>query len=131
MTPAPAPNQSQSFGNISSINGSSNPFNITQASGDATIAQSQTTTKTTNSDLQAVLDAVEQLKKAIAAAKDVDDMEKEMVALPIQKLETELQKSQPDQTVVDRMITTLKKTLDGVITLAGPINTVATLPAKT
>lgn len=123
----PPPAQSQSIGNIT-ISGDSKAFNAVQAGGDVTVNQNQT--QVTHSDLQAALEALDSLKRAIATTEAIDDTEKAMVAIPIQKLETELQQPQPDRSVVDRTIATLKKALDGVITLAGPVTKVAALVAK-
>ena len=121
--------QSQSIKNIS-ISGSNNPVNALQSEGDITIDQSQTQTKITNPDIQAVVKALGKLKQAIAATDAIDETEKAMVAIPVQKLETELQKPQPDQSVVGRMIATLRKALDGVVVLAEPVSKVAALIAK-
>jgi hypothetical protein len=130
--PAPEPvrpAQSQSIGNIT-IGGSHNPFNAVQSSGDVTINQSVTPTQSASADLRAVLIALESLKQAIAATAALDETEKAMVAIPLQKLEAELQQPQPDRTVVDRTVSTLQKALDGIITLAEPVTKVATLVAK-
>ncbi|NER28346.1 MAG: hypothetical protein F6J89_12095 [Symploca sp. SIO1C4] len=123
------PSQSQSFGNVT-ISGSNNPFNAIQAGDNVTVNQNHTQNKATNPDLQLALEALGQLKQAIATTDAIDEMEKAMVAIPIQKLEAQLQKPQPDRSVVDRTIATLKKALDGVITLAEPVTKVATLVAK-
>ncbi|MBW4521006.1 MAG: CHAT domain-containing protein [Scytolyngbya sp. HA4215-MV1] len=123
----PAP--SQSFGNVT-ISGSNNPFNTIQAEGNVNLNQTSTQTTVTNPDLQAALGALSQLKQAIATTNAIDETEKAMVAIPIQKLEAELQKPQPDRSLVDKAISTLKKALDGVIALADPVTTVATLVAK-
>lgn len=123
----PAP--SQSFGNVT-ISGSNNPFNAVQSTGNVTINQSQRQSTTTNPDLQDALAAIANLKQAIASTDAIDETEKAMVAIPVEKLEAELQKPQPDRSVVDRLIATLKKALDGVITLAEPVTKVATLVAK-
>lgn len=130
ITPEPAKAaQSQSIGNVT-ISGSNNPFNAVQAGGDVSINQSQTQTKVTNPDLQAAIAAVEQLKQAIAATDEIDETEKAMAAIPVQKLEAELQKPQPDKGVANKMVTTLKRALDGVIVLADPVSKVAALVAK-
>jgi hypothetical protein len=127
--PAAPPGPSQSIGNVT-ISGSNNPLNLVNSAGDVTINQSQTQSKVTNPDLQAALAALGNLKQAIATTDTIDETDKEMVAIPIQKLEAELQKPQPDRNAVDRLISALKKTLDGVITLAEPVTKVATLVAK-
>ncbi|MEM9090566.1 MAG: CHAT domain-containing protein [Cyanobacteria bacterium P01_F01_bin.53] len=129
VAPPTPPSQSQSIGNVT-ISGSNNPFNAVQAGGDVTINQSQTQAKVSNPNLQAALAAIEQLKQAIAANTEMDDTDKAMAAIPMQKLEAELQKSQPNPAVIDKMIATLKKALDDVVTLAAPVNKVATLVAQ-
>jgi hypothetical protein len=128
--PAPVPPvPTQSFGNVT-ISGSNNPFNAVQSTGNVTINQSLRQSTTTNPDLQDALAAIFNLKQAIANTDAIDETEKAMVAIPVEKLEAELQKPQPDRSVVDRLIATLKKALDGVITLAEPVTKVATLVAK-
>ncbi|MEM9768950.1 MAG: toll/interleukin-1 receptor domain-containing protein [Cyanobacteria bacterium P01_D01_bin.71] len=121
--------QSQSIGNIT-ISGNNNPFNAVQARGDVNISQTQTQTKAANPNIQAALDAVGDLKRAIAAIDDLDETEKAMAAIPVQKLEAELKKPHPDRGVVDKTMATLQKALDGVVTLAGLIAKVAALVAK-
>lgn len=117
---------SQSFGNIT-ISGSNNPFNAIQAAGDVNINQSHSQTKVTDPGLQAALETIKALKQAIATTCAVDDTEKAMVAIPIQKLESELQNPKPDQKAIERAIATIKKMLDGVTTLAEFVNKVAAL----
>ncbi|MEM9905349.1 MAG: CHAT domain-containing protein, partial [Cyanobacteria bacterium P01_D01_bin.44] len=124
-SPPPAP--SQSIGNIT-ISGNHNPFNAIQSGGDVTIDQSQT--RTSHPDLQAALAALGQLKDAITTTPEIDETEKAMAAIPIQKLESELQKPEPERSAVERTIATLKKALDGVTTLAEPVAKVAALVAK-
>jgi len=125
----PRPTQSQAIGNVT-ISGSNNPFNAIQAGGDVTLSQSSTQTRVTNPDLQAALEALDNLRQAIATTNEIDETEKEMVAIPMQKLEAELQKPQPDRSVVEKAIATLKKILDGIIVLADPVAKVAALVAK-
>ncbi len=127
---AAAPSQSQSIGNVT-ISGSNNPFNAVQAGGSVTINQSpMQQAKVVNAELQAAITALAQLKQAIAANADIDDTEKAMVAIPMQKLETELQKPQPNSAVVAKVIATLKKTLEDVTALTEPLTKVATLVNK-
>lgn len=123
------PNQTQSIGNVT-ISGSNNPFNAVQAAGDVNIAQTHIHDKITNPDLQAALEALGHLKQAIAKTDAIDETAKAMVTIPIQKLEAELQKPQPDRSLVNRMVAIVKKALDGVLTLAEPVTKVATLIAK-
>lgn len=120
---------SQSIGNIT-IRGNNNPVNAINSAGQVTLDQSMTHSTVTNPELQSALIALGNLKQAIATTDAIDETEKAMVAIPLQKLETELQKPQPERSVVDKAIATLKKMLDGVIVLAEPVTTVAALVAK-
>lgn len=132
VVPAPMPpsNSSQSFGNIT-INGSENSFNAVQAEGDVTIDQSRTeTTVAENPELQAALEALAQLKEAIASTDAVGGTEKKMAAIPIEELEAELQKPEPQKNVVDQTIAVLQRTFDGVAGLTEPVAKVAGLVAK-
>ena len=121
--------QSQSIGNVI-ISGSNNPFSAVQAGGNAALNQSHTQTEVTNPDLQVALEALGNLKQAISATDEMDETEKAMAAIPVQKLEAELQKREPDRSTVNRTIATLRKALYGVITLADPVSKVTTLVAK-
>ncbi|MBE9100250.1 CHAT domain-containing protein [Vacuolonema iberomarrocanum] len=105
--------QSQSIGNIT-ISGSNNPFNAIQAMGDVDVDQSHSHTQVTDPSSRAALETIKELKQAIVATDAMDDTEKEMIAIPIRKLEAELQKSQPDQKMVEKAAATLTKMLDGV-----------------
>lgn len=127
--PSASPPSSQSFGNIT-ISGSNNPFAAAQAGGDVNINQSSDRTQVTNTDLQSALAAIAQLKQNIAASADLNPIEKATAEVPIKMLESELQKPQPDKSLVDQAIAALKKGLDGVVSLAEPVTKVATLIAK-
>lgn len=133
MTPEPAPKnapkQSQSFGNIS-IGGGGTNFAVTQSGGDVKLNQSSSQTTGSNADRQAALDAIAQLKQLISTSSDLNPIEKATVEVPAKILEAELQKPQPDKSIVDQAIAALKKGLDGVITLAEPVAKVAALVAQ-
>ena len=122
------PAQSQSIGNVT-ISGSQNPFSAVQAGGNVTVDWSQTQTQA-NPDVQQVLVAVRELNRAIANSDELDETEKAMAAIPVQKLKAELQKPEPNPSVVEKMVTMIQKTLEGAIALANPVATLATLAAK-
>ncbi|MBE7385407.1 MAG: CHAT domain-containing protein [Leptolyngbya sp. SIO1E4] len=126
--PMPAP-QSQSIGNIT-ISGNSNAFTNVQSGGDVNLTRSQNQEQASNSDLEAALAAIANLKQNIAATEDLNPIEKATVEVPISMLETELQKPQPDKSLIDQAIAALQKSLNGVVTLAEPVAKVATLVAK-
>ncbi|MEO1208000.1 MAG: toll/interleukin-1 receptor domain-containing protein [Cyanobacteria bacterium J06638_20] len=100
--------QSQSIGNIT-ISGNNNPFNAIQAGGDVNVNQSQSQNQVTNPSLQKALETVKVLKQSVTATNAMDDTEKAMVAIPIQKLEGELQSSQPDRQAIEKAIATINK----------------------
>ena len=107
LTATPSP-QSQTFGNIS-ISGSNNPFSLVQSSGSVAIDQSQThTTTVTHPDMQAI---VAKLKQAIATSATLDEIDRETAAIPVKKLETELQKPQPNPAAINKTVTMLKTLL--------------------
>ncbi len=125
---AQRPSQSQSIGNVT-ISGNNNPFNAVQAGQDVVINH-QTQTQAASVELQAVVDAVGQLREAIARANEIDETEKAMAEIPLKKMEAEVQKAQPDWTVVDKMMSTLQKTLDGVASLVNPMTKIVALVAR-
>ena len=129
LEPSKQSSQSQSIGSIT-ISGSSNSFNAIQSTGDVTVTQTQAKNPVSDPGLQRVLEMLKELKQAIAAAGAIDDTEKEMVAIPIKKLESELQKPQPDRKVLDRAIATITKVLDGVSPLIELVTKVAALLAN-
>jgi len=125
----PTAQSSQSFGNIT-ISGGNNPFTAAQAGGAVTINQSSDRISATTTDLQAAFAAIAQLKQQIAASPDLNPIEKATVEVPIKMLEAELQKPQPDRSLVKQAIAALQKGLNGVITLTEPVTNVAALIAK-
>jgi cell envelope opacity-associated protein A len=127
--PKPLAQQSQTIGNIT-ITGGHNALAQTQAGGDVTLTQSSDHLSATNTDLQATLAAIAQLKQHIAASPALNPIEKATIEVPVKILEAELQKPHPDKSLVDQAIVALKKGLDGVITLAEPVTKVVTLIAK-
>ena len=120
------PAQSQTFGNVT-ISGSNNPFNAVQAGQSVTINQSQTRAAVESPNLQILAEAIEELREAIARSSEVDDTEKAMAEIPLQKMKEEVQKSQPSRPALDKMMAMLQKTLDGAAALADPMMKVAAL----
>jgi hypothetical protein len=125
----PRPGQSQTIGNIT-ISGNSNAFTNVQAGNDVTLDQSQGSTQSQTSDLEAALTAIAELKQAIATTDALNRVEKATAEVPVSMLEDELQKPQPDKGLIDQAIEALQTGLNGVVTLAGPVTQVATLVAK-
>jgi hypothetical protein len=122
--------QSQSFNNFN-ISGSHNPFNpINYANEKVSINQSYTQITGQNSEVEAPLNELENMKQEIAKTELLNPIEKATVEVPIKVIETELQKPQPNKTSVDQAIALLKKGLEGVETLDEPVMKVAAILAK-
>jgi hypothetical protein len=120
---------SQSFGNINS-SGKKNPFNaINSNKGDINIDQSYNQTIGQNSKIEVVLNQLQQLKQEIAITNALKSIQKKQVVLPIEMIETELNKSQPDKSLIDEAVEALKQGLEGVETLAKPVMKVAEILA--
>jgi hypothetical protein len=124
--------QSPTFGNIS-INGStsnSNLFTLNQSGGDIYSDQSRKTLVAVNTDLQAALELLQQLKQEVGATPMLEADDKAETQARIKVLEDELNKPEPKKDLIDRVVTKLKKGLEGVETLAGPVMRVAALVAQ-
>ncbi|MGB3200960.1 MAG: hypothetical protein WBA99_08655 [Nodosilinea sp.] len=80
-------------------------------------------------ELQVVVAAIAELKQAIATS-ELNAIEKQTAAVPLNTLEDELQKPEPDKGLIDQAVTALKKGLDGVQVLAEPVSKVSALVAK-
>jgi hypothetical protein len=81
-------------------------------------------------DLQAITEAIADLKQAIARHPELNQVEKQTAAVPLNTLEEELQKPEPDKGLIDQAVAALKKGLDGVQVLAEPVMQVSSLVAK-
>ncbi|GGA30834.1 hypothetical protein [Okeania sp. KiyG1] len=104
-------NQSQSFGNIT-FSGKGNNFNpINSVSGDVNINQSRTEIigQNTESELASALAALTELKQEIAATNSLNSIQKQQAEIPVKMIETELQKSQPNKSLIDEAVEALKK----------------------
>lgn len=127
-SPVPPSNKSQTVGNISS-SGSGNNVVVTQADGDVNLDQSRTQVKNDNPQLQTALAALEELKQQIAVTNALNSIQKKQAELPVEMLEDELKKPQPDKSLVDEAVQALKQGLEGVETLAPSVMKVASLLA--
>ena len=121
--------QSQSVGNIS-VGGSNNPLNIIQSGGNVSLTQTNTQTRSDNADLKMALDALVKLKQLVLATDTLSTFAKKDTESKIDMLQEELQKPQPDKGFVNEVMEALKQGLNGIVTLASPVNRVATLVAK-
>jgi hypothetical protein len=121
--------QSQSIGSIT-ISGSNNPFNTIQSGRDVTLSQSMSQTGSSNTDLQAALEALMKLKQEVSTTNSLTTFAKKDTESKINMLQEELQKPKSDKSFIDEVVEALKKGLEGVVTLATPANEVAALIAK-
>jgi hypothetical protein len=125
----PQSGQSQSFRDIS-MTGEGHDFSATQANRDVILPQRTTQASKQNTDLQEAISVLEQLKQDVNKSNTLNQIEKVTVEVPIQVIEAELKKQEPDKSLVDQAIVSLKKGLEGVQTLAEPVMKVAALIAK-
>ncbi|WP_404785201.1 hypothetical protein [Altericista sp. CCNU0014] len=125
-----APAKSQNIGGVTITGSSQIDLNQIQAESGSNIAQNQTQAKLQNTDLKEALMLLENLKQAVTADNTLNPLAKEVVAEKIQAIQQEVQKPQPDKSLVDRAIMALKKGLAGVEELADPVMRVASLVAK-
>lgn len=109
---------------------SSLEFNQILADRGSGTTQSRSQLKAHNADLHATLDALKQLHNQIDSSNVLSLLEKQIVAVPLKTLATELTKEKPDQTLVEQAIAALRKGLAGVETLAEPVKRVANLVAQ-
>jgi hypothetical protein len=128
-TPQTLRTQSQSIGNVS-INGNSNAFGANLVGGDATITQTSTQATVQNTTLQEVLSLLAKLKQDIAHSNRLNPIEKATIEVSIKMAEAELQKSQPDKSLVDQAIAAFRKGIAGIEELAEPVMRVSSLIAK-
>ncbi len=123
------PSQSQSAGNIS-VSGGSNALSIIQSGGNVKLSQNTSQASVPHTELQAALAALAKLAQDIAATEALNPIQKSMVETPVKILESELQKSPPDKTLLNQAVAALKQGLEGVAVLAEPVANVAALIAK-
>ncbi len=126
--------QSQTFGDIA-VSGTNNTLGLAQAGDD--INQDQSTTQTQNiapiptdaADVTAALTAIAQLKQLIHKSAVLNPTEKAAMDVPIKVLAAELKKLKMDRKRLVQAMTSLKKELHQVDTLAKPLARVASLVA--
>jgi hypothetical protein len=127
--PPVRPPQSQSLGSIT-ISGSNNPFSNIQSGGNVTLSQSMSQAGSSNTDLQAALEALMKLKQEISTTDALSTFAKKDTESKINMLQEELQKPKPDKSFIDEVVEVLRKGLEGVVTLATPVAEVAALIAR-
>jgi hypothetical protein len=125
----PTMNKSQSFGNITISGNSGTHYQAFQAfntvDSEVNLDQSYTQTVGENSQIETVLNELQKLKQEIAATNALNSIQKKQAQFPVEMIETELKKPQPDKSLINEAVEALKKGLEGVETLAEPVMKVA------
>ena len=104
-------------------------FNQTKSDRVSNITQTQATLNNV-AELREVLAFLSKLKQDIAASNNLNVIEKKTLEVPIQTIEEELKKPNPDKNSVKESLEFLKKSLIGVAELAKPVLEIAPLIAK-
>lgn len=93
------------------------------------ISPSKTETIILN-ESQEIFSILEQLKQDITTSNALNSIEKKSLEVPLQTIEGELQKSNPDKSLVKQSFDVLKKGLTGAASLVEPLNKLIPLVAK-
>ena len=126
-------NQSNTLSGINFSGGANNALNfapVQNQGGNVNVESNFNQSYTINPEVKKVLEDLSQLKASIADSQEINPLLKEPVKLEVQKLEEELQKPKPDPSFVESTVATIKKGLEGVITLAEPTVKIASFVAK-
>jgi hypothetical protein len=126
-------NQSNTLSGINFSGGTNNALNfapVQNQSGNVNVESNFNQSYVVNPEVKKVLEDLSQLKESIAESQEINPLLKEPVKLEVQKLEQELQKPKPDPTFVESTVATIKKGLEGVLTLAEPTVKIASFVAK-
>ncbi|MEA5468040.1 hypothetical protein [Spirulina sp. 06S082] len=135
LSPTPSGEGQQmmnTFGNMN-VGGSSNQVNVSPAQnrdGQVTVSPTLTQTKPHQDDLQEALQQLEKLKQEILTTSLLDALEKTTKEAQVRFVEEELKKPNPDRNLVGKTVSLLKLGLEGVQTLAEPVQKVASLIAR-
>jgi hypothetical protein len=121
--------QEQSIGNIN-IAGDGIAFTATQAVGNVNHWQSGSQVSMQKIGAQEALSLVEKLRQDIRLSDMLNPVEKATAEVPLSLVEAELKKPQPDKSLVNQALSSLKKTLEGVKTLIGPVLEITAVIAK-
>ncbi len=124
------PVKSQSMSGVTITGSSEIDLSQIQAEQGSSIDQSKTQATLENTDLKEALSVLEKLKQTVTTNSNLNPLIKEVAEEKIQAIQKEVQKPQPDKSLVDQTITALKKGLAGVEELAEPVMKVASLVAK-
>lgn len=124
-------NQSNTLSNITIRDGNFNFTPNQSQGGNVNITSHLSQDSSQNKqEVEEVMEALTHLKQAIDQDDQMNPLVKDGAKGQIEKLEAELKKKEPDKSLVGHLVTTLKKGLEGVLTLAEPTMKVAALVAK-
>ncbi len=125
--------QSNTLSGINFSGGANNAFNfapVQNQGGSVNVESNFNQSYTVNPEVKKVLEDLSQLKASIADSPELSASQKEPITQQVQKLTEELQKPKPDPSFVQSTVDTIKKGLDGVLTLAPLTVKVASVVAK-
>jgi len=124
-------NQSNTLSNVNIRDGNLN-FTPSQSQGGSVNISSHLSQDSSENkqEVQEVMEALTHLKQAIDQDDQMNPLVKDGAKGQIEKLEAELKKKEPDKSLVEHLVKTLQKGLEGVLTLAEPTMKVAVLVAR-
>jgi hypothetical protein len=130
-TPSSGQSQSQSFGNVN-VSGSNNAADLSQRQAGRDLSSHQQTIHKPSqaADLEEALSLLAEIKQRISTSAEINPLIKAGVESQVQQAEEEIQKPEPNRDLVSHTLSTLKKGLEGVQTLAEPTMKVAALVAR-
>jgi hypothetical protein len=122
-------NQSNTVSGVSFDGGGNNAMNFSpvQNSGGNVDVSPNFQQTTSSGETQELVQALQQLKRNINETPDLNPLLKDAAQQQAEKLEQEVQKSQPDTSFIEKTVKTLQEGLQGVQTLAKPTQEVAKL----
>ncbi len=126
---AASQNQSNTVSNVSFDGGGNNAMNFSpvQNSGGNVDVSPNFQQTTSSGETQELVQALQQLKRSINETPDLNPLLKDAAQQQAEKLEQEVQKSQPDTSFIEQTVKTLQEGLQGVQKLAKPTQEVAKL----
>ena len=110
------------------FNGNSDT-SITQTNEQNHISPSKTET-TNQNDLQEIVSILKQLKQDITTSNALNSIENKSLEIPLQTIEGELQKSNPDKSLVKQSFDVLNKGLTAAASLVEPLKKLISLADK-
>jgi valyl-tRNA synthetase len=132
-SPEAGQNQSNTVSGVSFDGGGNNALNfspVQNSGGEVEVSPNFSQTTSSNKDTEELLQALQDLKQGISEDSNLDALTKNGAQQEAEKLEQEVQKSQPDTSFIEKTVKTLKEGLQGIQTLAKPIQKVAKLVGK-